>query len=81
MIFLFYFLNRQDVCLENKKGKTILKVQNETLEIPNRGLRLFPKRAILRIGMLLRDSEVAKEIRTRLLDIVYVTENTLYFAF
>jgi len=31
---------------------------------------LFPKRAILRIGMLLRDSDVAKEIRTRLLDIV-----------
>lgn len=31
---------------------------------------LFPKRAILRIGMLLRDSEVAKEIRTRLLDVV-----------
>ncbi|MCU5440509.1 phage antirepressor KilAC domain-containing protein [Bacillus cereus] len=30
---------------------------------------LFPKRAILRIGMLLRDSEVAKEVRTQLLNI------------
>ena len=33
-------------------------------------LAVFPKRAILRVGMLLRDSEIAKEIRTRLLDIV-----------
>ncbi|PEO31452.1 hypothetical protein [Bacillus toyonensis] len=30
---------------------------------------LFPKRAILRVGMLLRDSEVAKEVRTQLLNI------------
>lgn len=28
---------------------------------------LFPKRAILRVGMLLRDSEVAKEVRKQLL--------------
>lgn len=38
---------------------------------------LFPKRAILRIGMLLRDSEVAKEIRTRLLDIVHDASNII----
>lgn len=35
----------------------------------NKGIGLFTKRAILRIGMLLRDSEVAKEVRTRLLNI------------
>lgn len=35
---------------------------------------LFPKRAILRVGMLLRDSEIAKEVRTRLLDIVHDVE-------
>ena len=34
----------------------------------NRRTRVFPKRAILRIGMLLRDSEVAKEVRTQLLN-------------
>ncbi|MEA1853021.1 hypothetical protein U9M49_07955 [Cytobacillus sp. OWB-43] len=34
-----------------------------------RGTGLFPKRAILRVGMLLRDSEVAKEVRTQLLNI------------
>ena len=32
---------------------------------------LFPKRAVLRIGMLLRDSEVAKEVRTMLLNMYY----------
>lgn len=30
---------------------------------------LFPRRAILRIGMLLRDSNIAKEVRTQLLNI------------
>ncbi|NKW87072.1 hypothetical protein [Bacillus cereus] len=30
---------------------------------------LFPKRAILRVGTLLRDSEVSKEVRTQLLNI------------
>ncbi|WP_330569043.1 hypothetical protein, partial [Clostridioides difficile] len=45
-----------------------------TFKIPPRGLILIPKRAILRIGMLLRDSEVAKEVRTRLLDIVHDAE-------
>lgn len=39
-----------------------------TLRVPNGGIVLFPKRAILRIGMLLRDSEVAKEVRTQLLN-------------
>lgn len=37
----------------------------------NKGILLFTKRAVLRVGMLLRDSEVAKELRTRLLDIVH----------
>ena len=36
--------------------------------IPNCGILCFPQRAILRIGMLLRDSEVAKEVRTQLLN-------------
>lgn len=70
------FLNEQNVQLENLVGKSILTFSTgEKLEIPNRGLKIFPKRAILRVGMLLRDSEVAKEIRTRLLDIVQDTED------
>ncbi len=39
------------------------------MRFSNRGNTLVPRRAILRIGMLLRDSEIAKEIRTQLLNI------------
>ena len=35
----------------------------------NRSNLLFPRRAILRVGMLLRDSKIAKEVRTQLLNI------------
>lgn len=38
--------------------------------VSNRGVRCFSKRAILRFGMLLRDSSVAQEVRTQLLNIV-----------
>lgn len=66
------FLNEQVVSLESVLGKTKVSLKNgELLEIPNRGLRLFPRRAILRVGMLLRDSAVAKEVRTQLLNIEY----------
>ena len=40
----------------------------------NKGIALFPKRAILRVGMLLRDSEIAKEVRTQLLNVVEVVK-------
>lgn len=46
--------------------------ENTKLVIPNVGIILFPKRAVLRMGMLLRDSPIAKEVRTQLLNI---TEN------
>ncbi|MFS0596669.1 hypothetical protein AB1L16_07980 [Peribacillus frigoritolerans] len=38
-------LNIPDECLETVKGKTIAKLKNgnEVLEIPNRGLRVFPR--------------------------------------
>lgn len=42
----------------------------------NRGNTLFPRRAILRIGMLLRDSPIAKEVRTQLLNIEEKTSNS-----
>lgn len=42
----------------------------------NKGIALFPKRAILRVGMLLRDSEVAKELRTQLLNVVETVAET-----
>lgn len=40
----------------------------------NKGIALFTKRTVLNVGMLLRDSEVAKEIRSRILDIVHDSE-------
>lgn len=41
---------------------------NTVVAIPNCGVKCFPKRAILRMGMLLRDSVIAKEVRTQLLN-------------
>lgn len=56
--------------LETVVGKTIFLFANgESLIVPNRGLKVFPRRAILRVGMLLRDSVIAKEVRTQLLNI------------
>ena len=52
----------------------VLKGQLENIIIPNRGLNIFTKRTVLNVGMLLRDSEVAKEIRNRILDIVHDSE-------
>lgn len=63
------FLKGNHFTLETKQGKSIIRLSDTvTLEIPNRGIRCFSKRAVLRIGMLLRDSEVAKEVRTQLLN-------------
>ncbi|MEK7486526.1 MAG: hypothetical protein AABZ60_19555 [Planctomycetota bacterium] len=41
----------------------------ETLELPNRGLALSRRQTVLRIGMLLPDSLVAKQIRSYLLKV------------
>lgn len=55
---------------EQKNGKFIIDIDdNIHLEIPNRGIRCFSKRAVLRFGMLLRDSEIAKEVRSQLLNV------------
>lgn len=64
------FKTEINVGLELTKGKATFIFKNgEILNVPMRGLRVFPKRAILRIGMLLTGSEVSKRIRTALLDI------------
>lgn len=62
---------------KQEHGKAIVKLSDEvTLVIPNRGVILFPKRAIMRFGMLLRDSRVAQELRTQLLNVVEHVEDT-----
>lgn len=49
--------------------KEIIFKNGFRLKVNNAGIRLFARRAILNVGMLLRDSEVAKEIRNYLLNI------------
>lgn len=62
--------NLQYEGLKTTKGKvTFILCDGKVLDYPTRGAKVFPRRAILRIGMLLRDSEVAKEVRTQLLNI------------
>lgn len=64
------FLNSQYVRTEKSKYKNTFVYSNGMiLTMPNSGLKVFPRRAILRVGMLLRDSSVAKEVRTQLLNI------------
>ena len=61
--------------MDNIKGGMIIEIdENTKVLIPNTGVILFPKRAILRVGMLLRDSVIAKEVRTQLLNIVEVAQ-------
>ena len=66
------FVTGHNVQLRNRtqmNGKCEIEFNDGTKVIlPNRGTKAFSKRAILRIGMLLRDSEVAKEVRTQLLN-------------
>ncbi|PFY22983.1 hypothetical protein COL47_05260 [Bacillus toyonensis] len=59
--------------LESRHGYFVVITNNGEIKISYKNTALFPKRAILRVGMLLRDSEVAKEVRTQLLNI---EENT-----
>ena len=64
------FLKGNYFPLKLGQGRVGFQIDSETtLVIPNRGIRCFSKRAVLRIGMLLRDSEVAKEVRTQLLNV------------
>lgn len=59
----------------NFRGCFGITLDNGTeIVIPNCGIRCFSKRALLRFGMLLRDSEVAKRVRTALLNIIEETE-------
>jgi hypothetical protein len=54
--------------IDLKDFKTNLPNPGDLKRVPS--CWLFPKRAILNIGMLLRDSEVAKRLREALLDVV-----------
>ena len=74
------FLKEINVHLRNDQqlnGKSILTFEDGTeLVFTNRGLILMTKRTVLNIGMLLKNSKVAKELRRRILDIVHDAEDT-----
>lgn len=54
---------------KNLRGKRSIDFGEFQIDLPYNGtINLFSPRAVLRIGMLLRDSEVAKEVRTQLLN-------------
>lgn len=55
-------------------GKLLLTDGTE-IPIPNRGLLLWPRRAILRLGMLMHDGPVSRAIRDVLLDIEATVSN------
>jgi hypothetical protein len=63
--------------VRNERTRSLVVIDGKEIAINNTGLNLFSKRSILRVGMLLRDSEIAKEIRTRLLDIEYESNNAI----
>lgn len=64
------------VPLKIEHGKCTFKLSdNIVFEVPNRGIRCFSKRAVLRFGMLLRDSVVAKEVRTQLLNVFEISSD------
>lgn len=53
------------------QGSDLRELRNEAHEIDpdTRSLALFTRRAVLNVGMLLRDSEVAKQVRAYLLEV------------
>lgn len=64
------FLNSHCVRTEKQSYTTTFIYKNGvSVTMSNGGLKVFPRRAILRVGMLLRDSVIAKEVRTQLLNI------------
>ena len=62
------YLARDETALANFPGFDKPKI---------RAVTLLPRRAVLRIGMLLRDSEVAKQVRTYLLNMEHPVEQPI----
>lgn len=69
------FSNVPEVQLKTQRGFSILNFNNNNMIITNRGLKVFSIKAILRIGMLLTESEVAENVRKEL----YKYDPELYF--
>ena len=67
------YYNRSEVkptSVENNQTSVTYTFENgQIVTINNRGLKAFSRRAVLRIGMLLQQSEIAREVRNQLLNI------------
>jgi restriction system protein len=53
--------------------RDILSLYPEGYPQPRAGLTLYPRRVVLNVAMLLRDSEVARQVRTYLLDVEHAS--------
>lgn len=70
---------------KNRANYKFYDDKGNVLSVGGKGIALFTRRAILNVGMLLRDSKIAKEIRTKLretaekgINIAYSIENIEY---
>lgn len=67
-------LNQQSVSLNEtieikpSRGKTEVIINDIKIIVPSRGLKLFSRRAVLNVGMLLTRSPIAEKVREYLLD-------------
>lgn len=62
--------NEKSISVDIKQTSVTYTFEDgQIVTINNRGLKAFSKRAVLRIGMMLQQSLVAKEVRTQLLNI------------
>ncbi len=67
----------RDILVKSSKNITNHKgyFECDNIKFANRSNTFMTKRTLLNIGMLLRDSEIAKELRRRILDIVHDAES------
>lgn len=64
--------------IPGQRGSTTMMFCNgESMIISNSGTKVFPRRAILRVGMLLTGSDVAREVRTQILNIEEKTSDEI----
>ena len=66
---------------KKSEAEKLLKPQGGVLEnIPNRGLRLYPIKSVIVIGMMLTESEVAKKLRKDIIDILFNDDRKIELA-
>ena len=62
-----YFTTGQRCTIIKRRGSVTITYENgEELKIPNRGIKVFPLKAILKIGLLLQDSVIADKVKQEL---------------